>query len=175
MTLIDWGRCIDRRDYSSGTAFLFNSSTLDLFGADAKEIVCGAQWHSGSGRCGPGWAHEIDLHAVAGCVLRLILPSSSGDAILERHKRACVAGGQAEEFMATRGAPPGFKVVRGWNALLWGNLVGDLLNPHLATSGSSRTTSFIRLLRTHRQSFEDFFERQESKLTSELKRHLRRL
>lgn len=132
LTLIDWGRSIDRRDYGSGTAFLFNRSTLEVYGTDAKELVCGAQWHSEGGRGGdgPGWAHELDLHALAVCVLRLVLPASSGDAILERHKRDCSAGGRMGKLPLPRGAPPGLKLARGWNDL-WGNLVGDLLNPHL--------------------------------------------
>jgi hypothetical protein len=196
LTLIDWGRSIDRRDYSSETAFLFNRSTLELYGADAKEFVCGAQWHSEGkrGGDGPGWVHELDLHALAVCVLRLVLPASSGDAILERHKRECSADGRISKLSMPRRAPPGLKLARGWNNL-WSYLIGDLLNPHLGelcgrnitydsltepdlysgTNGASRTSSCIRLLRTHRQSLEDFFELQETKLTFELLRHLRRL
>ena len=132
LTLIDWGRSIDRRDYGNGTSFLFNNFTLRAYGNDVKELVCGAQWHSHSKRSGdgPGWVHEHDLHALAVCVLRLLLPENSGDAILERHKRECFDGSSRGGTL--RSAPAGLKLPRGWNEL-WGNLLGDLLHPHLGS------------------------------------------
>lgn len=132
LTLIDWGRSIDRRDYGNGTAFLLNEYTLKAYGNDVKELVCGAQWHSHSKRCGdgPGWVHEHDFHALAVCILRLLLPENSGDAILERHKRECSDGSSGGLL---RRAPAGLKLPRGWDDM-WGNLLGDLLHPHLGMS-----------------------------------------
>lgn len=133
VTLIDFGRAIDRRAYPTGTRFRFEESTLDIFGRDVAEIVCGAQWRGEPTSASPnvGWAHEIDLHAAAVSILHMVVPSGSAvTSILERHMQTCISSGpQNEVKMGDHSAPDGFRAPRGWNSKIWGSLLGDLLNP----------------------------------------------
>ena len=158
LTVIDFGRAIDRRAYgSSATRFAFNDRTLASFGQDSKELVPAAQWRrfappdsttvagagaeasdddgpsSSRGGAAAGWCHELDLHALAVTLLKLITSPAAGASLLGRHHRTAQqgGGGGGTGDVASSGGGLGLKVSRGWDGDLWSGLIGDLLNPHI--------------------------------------------
>jgi checkpoint serine/threonine-protein kinase len=130
VTLIDFGRAIDRKSYSEEPRFLFNECSMKSFGKDAKEMVCGDQYTKDVVK---GWTHELDLHGLAVSVLYMINPShDSIQAFLQRHENECKSEHKGQIMKVA--------VIRGWDKDLWSNFVNDMLRPR---RGESMSPTFI--------------------------------
>ena len=144
ITLIDFGRAVDMAAFDGGVQFVADWKTSSTDCAEMRELR--------------PWTFQVDYHGVAGIVHSLLF-------------------GRYMETVAERGpglaagAPPTYRVKDGlkryWQADLWRDVFGLLLNPllHLDAepAAGARRLPVLHGMRRLRERMEDWLERNSEK------------